>query len=130
MSRPEWLRALACVAALGAVVVGTPACELGVEGADYPVGYGDEYPAACVATTDAVYYDGYPSYWCGGAWYFRGDGGRWGHYNREPPGLYAHRAGGSPGRRTYERVSPASGGGRGGGRRGAGGGGRGGGGHR
>ena len=110
------LRALACVAALGGVVGVTPACEVGVEGADYPVAYGGAYPDGCIATTEAVYYNGYPSYWCGGLWYFRGEGGRWGHYDREPPGLYGRRAQGAPARRTYEHVSRPSRGGGGAGR--------------
>lgn len=125
MSRARLLRAVALVAALGGTIVAIPACNLGVESADYPVVYGD-YPEGCIATTDAVYYNGYPSYWCGGLWYFRGEGGRWGHYGREPPGLYQHRMGGAPARRNYE--PGRSGGGRGGRGGGRGGGGRGGGG--
>ena len=101
MSRAGLLRAIARVAALGGVIAVTPACEFGVEGGDYPVAYGD-YPDGCIATTDAVYYDGYPSYWCGGLWYFRGEGGRWGHYDREPPGLYQRRMQAPPARRGYE----------------------------
>jgi hypothetical protein len=123
------LRALACVAALGGAIAVTPACEVGLEGADYPVAYGD-YPDGCIATTEAVYYNGYPSYWCGGLWYFRGEGGRWGHYDREPPGLYQHRMQGGPARRNYENTSRPSQGGRGGGGRGGGGRGGGGGGRR
>jgi hypothetical protein len=124
MSRAGLLRAIARVAALGGVIAVTPACEFGVEGGDYPVAYGD-YPDGCIATTDAVYYDGYPSYWCGGLWYFRGEGGRWGHYDREPPGLYQHRMQGGPARRNYENTSRPSRGGRGGGGgHGGGGGGR------
>jgi hypothetical protein len=128
MSRAGWLRVFARVAALGGAIALTPACEVGV-GAEYPVAYG-EYPDGCIATTDAVYYNGYPSYWCGGVWYFRGEGGRWGHYGREPPGLYQHRLQGGPGRRNYEPSRPSRGGREGGGGRGGGGGGRGGGGHR
>ncbi|MGA7119169.1 MAG: hypothetical protein WBY94_03680 [Polyangiaceae bacterium] len=112
MSRPGLFRSLACAVALGGVVVVTSACDVGLVGAGYPVGYG-EYPDGCIATTDAVYYNGYPSYWCGGLWYFRGEGGRWGHYDREPPGLYGRRGEGFPARRTYEHVSRP--GGRGGG---------------
>jgi hypothetical protein len=104
MSRTGLLRALACVAALGGLLVFVPACEVGVEGGDYPVAYGD-YPDGCVATTEPVYYDGNPSYWCGGVWYFRGPGGRWGHYDREPRGLYDRRIQGGPARRNYEHVS-------------------------
>ena len=127
MSRAGLLRTLVWTVALGGIVAVTPACEVGVEGADYPVAYGDA-PDGCIATTEAVYYNGYPSYWCGGLWYFRGEGGRWGHYDREPPGLYQHRAQGGPVRRNYEHSSGPSRGGRGGGVRG--GGGRGGGGGR
>jgi hypothetical protein len=124
MSRAGLIRVLACVAALGGALAVTPACEVGVDGADYPVAYGDAAPDGCIATTDAVYYNGYPSYWCGGLWYFRGEGGRWGHYGREPAGLYQRRMGGGPGRRNYESGARPSRGGRGGGGRGGGGGGR------
>jgi hypothetical protein len=115
MSRAGLFRSLAWIVALCGVVVITPACELGVEGADYPVAYG-AYPDGCIATTDSVYYNGYANYWCGGVWYFRGEGGRWGHYDREPPGLYGRRAQGAPARRTYEHVSRPSRGGGGAGR--------------
>lgn len=121
MSRVGMSRALACVAVLGGAVL-VPACEVGVIGAGYPVGYGD-YPDGCIATTDPVYYDGNPSYWCGGLWYFRGEGGRWGRYDREPPELYQHRLQQAPARRNYEQTSRPIGGARGSG------GGRGGGGH-
>jgi hypothetical protein len=121
MIRAGLLRAFAGVAALGGAIVFTPACEVGIEGgADYPVAYGD-YPDGCIATTDPVYYNGYASYWCGGFWYFRGGGGRWGRYDREPPGLYQHRLQGAPARRNYEQTSRPSGGARGGGGRGGGG---------
>jgi hypothetical protein len=127
MQRVGLLRTLVCGAAISGLVVVLPACEAGVEGADYPVAYG-EYPDGCIATTDPVYYNGYPSYWCGGFWYFRGPGGRWGHYDREPRELAQHRVGGGPARRNYEPGARPSGGGRGGGGRGGAGGGRGGGG--
>ncbi|MGO8997846.1 MAG: hypothetical protein ACLQVI_31390 [Polyangiaceae bacterium] len=126
------LRAFTCVAVLGGVAAVVPACEVGVEGADYPVAYGGGYPDGCIATTDAVYYNGYPSYYCGGYWYFRGEGGRWGHYDREPRGLYQRRIGGGGGgvvRRNYEPGARGGVRGGGGGGRG-GGGGHGGGGHR
>jgi hypothetical protein len=123
MRRAGLLRSLAFVASLCGVALAIPACQVGVE-ADYPVAYGD-YPDGCIATTEAVYYNGYPSYWCGGFWYFRGEGGRWGHYDREPPGLYQHRAQGGPARRNSEPTSRPAGGGRGGGgAHGGGGGGR------
>ena len=136
MSRAGLLRALACAAVLGGVIAATPACEVGVEGAGYPVAYGGDYPDGCIATTEAVYYNGYPSYWCGGVWYFRGEGGRWGHYDREPGGLFQHRVQGGPVRRNYEPTSHpvrggrGVGGARGGGARGGGAGGGGGGGRR
>jgi hypothetical protein len=122
-----FLRALVCVVAVGGVVLVLSACDVGVEGADYPVAYGG-YPDGCIATTDPVYYNGYPSYWCGGSWYFRGEGGRWGHYDREPRELGERRMRGAPPRRNYEPGARPGWGGRGGG--GRGGGGRGGGGHR
>jgi hypothetical protein len=123
MSGAGLLRAFVCVAALSGAIVVLPGCELGVEGADYPVAYGG-YPDGCIATTDSVYYNGYPSYWCGGLWYFRDAGGRWGHYDREPPGLAQRRMQGGPARRNYERGARPIGGGRGGGGRGGGRGGR------
>lgn len=125
MTRAEWLRRLGCILVFGAAAL-TAGCEVGVEEAAYPV-YDDDFPAACIATTDPVYFGGYPTYWCDGVWYFRGAGGRWGHYDHEPAGLRGHRAGGGPVRRNYE--PHPSGGGRGGGR-GAGGGRGGGGGRR
>jgi hypothetical protein len=127
MSGAGLLRAFVCVAAVSGVIIVLPACEVGMEGADYPVAYG-EYPDGCIATTDPVYYNGSPSYWCGGFWYFRGAGGRWGHYDREPPGLAQHRMQGVPARRNYEPGARTSGGGRGGGGGARGGGARGGGG--
>ena len=114
MTRADWFRRLGCIVAFGAAV-GTAGCEVGVEGAAYPV-YDDEFPAACIATTDPVYYGDYPTYWCDGVWYFRGEGGRWGHYAHEPAGLRGRRGG--PARRNYE--PHPSGGGRRGGRRGGG----------
>jgi hypothetical protein len=128
MSRAGLHRALACLVALGGVIAAAPACEVGVEGPDYPVAYGDAYPDGCIATTEAVYYNGYPSYWCGGLWYFRGEGGRWGHYDREPRGLYQSRELGGPARRNYEPALRPAGGGHWGGGGHGGGGGRGGGG--
>ena len=121
--RTKILRGVACAVALGAMTIATAGCGEGVV-ADYPSGYyADSPPDEYIATAEPVYYDGTPAYWYGGFWYYRGAGGRWSHYGREPGALYQHRMQSPPGRRVYER-----GGGRGGGRSmGRGGGGRGGG---
>jgi len=91
---------MACVLVLGAAVA-TIAAGCGVAvGAGY--GYDGDYPPdAYIATTEPFYFDGRPTYWYGGQWYYR-DGGRWTHYNREPPGLYQRRMQGAPVRRNYE----------------------------
>ena len=99
------LRRFAFTVALGASVVATAGCG-GLEmGADYPGGdgsaYGDYPSDAYIATTEPVYYGGYPSYWYGGRWYYR-NGGGWNHYDREPAGLYQRRMQGAQRRRTYE----------------------------
>ena len=91
--------------ALGASVLAMAGCG-GVEmDADYPPGdgegYGDYPPDAYIATTEPVYYGGYPSYWYGGRWYYQ-SGGRWNHYGREPAGLYQRRMQGLSRRHTYE----------------------------
>jgi hypothetical protein len=102
MGRADLLRTLTCAGALGVVLGAIPGCTVEPY---YPVVDG-EYPAACIATTDPVTYNGFPSYWCDGLWYYRGMDGRWAHYNREPPELYRHRAEAAPGRRTYEPPRP------------------------
>jgi len=78
-------------------------CEVGVA-AEYPDDYYGEYgypPDAYIATTAPVYYDGYPTYWYNGGWYYRA-GGRWNHFDREPPALYDRRVHAPPARRNYE----------------------------
>src|SRR5450631_3654047 len=92
MSRASWtrMRSTACVIALGTTVAATAGCYL-EEGAAYPVVVrndciSDEY----IATTEPVYFEGRAAYLCGGAWYYR-EGGRWSHYDREPPALHEHR---------------------------------------
>jgi hypothetical protein len=119
------LRAIACAVSLVATALGAGGCGVGVE-ADYPAGYYADYPPDdYIATTEPVYYDGYPAYWYGGFWYYRGPGGRWNHYDREPSALYDRRLRAPPGRRGYERSgghfgggrAMGHGGGRGGGRR-------------
>lgn len=130
-SETRMLRRMALTIALGASVVATSGCGGMEMDADYPVGdnggygagYGDYPPDSYIATTEPVYFGGYPSYWYGGRWYYQ-NGGRWNHYDREPAGLYQRRMQGLSGRHTYEsgghyggRAS-GRGGGRGGGRSG------------
>jgi hypothetical protein len=76
--------------------------------------YGDYPPDAYIATTEPFYYNGYPSYWYGGRWYFRGGDGRWGHYNHEPSGLYSRRMQSAPARHVYEPARSMNRGGGGG----------------
>ena len=98
-SRMRMLRRVACGLALGAMVGASAGCEL-EEGPAYPVVVNDRCVSdEYIATTEPVYYEGRASYWCGGVWYYR-DGGRWGHYDREPPGLRGRRM--EPVRRNYE----------------------------
>jgi hypothetical protein len=116
-------RRLACAIGVCAILVASPGCGLEV-GAVYPgFGYEDYPPDEYIATTEPVYFEGRPSYWYGDRWYYR-QGGRWSHYDREPPGLYQRRMQGPPVRHTYEpyrgRPGPAPAahfGGRPGGRR-------------
>jgi len=96
----------------------------GIEaGATYPGdGYEDYPPDWYIATTEPVYFEGRPAYWYHDHWNYR-DGGRWRHFDREPPALYQRRMQGPPVRHTFEpprgRPAPAAGhvGGRVGGRR-------------
>jgi hypothetical protein len=101
---PLWRRlaVAATVAASFGVLTG---CDVGV-GADYPSGYYggyyDDYPPdAYIATTAPVYYDGYPTYWYHGRWFYR-NGGGWAHYDHEPRALYGRRIAAPPVRRNYE----------------------------
>ncbi len=100
-THPVWRRLVvaATLVASSGLLTG---CEVGV-GADYPAGYyGDDYPPdAYIATTSPVYYDGYPSYWYHGRWFYR-NGGGWAHYDHEPRGLYDRRVAAPPVRRNYE----------------------------
>ena len=47
-------------------------------------------PAAYVASTAPVYYEGRPAYFYGDRWYYR-DGGGWGYYRNEPEYLRGRR---------------------------------------
>jgi hypothetical protein len=93
---------LACVFALGAALLGTDACEVGVGYNGYD---GDYPPDAYIATTEPFYFDGRATYWYGGHWYYR-DGGGWRHYDREPPALYQRRVQAAPARRNFEPGRP------------------------
>ena len=94
------LRRVACGVALGALLAISAGCELEA-GPAYPVVVNDQCVSdEYIATTEPVYYEGRASYWCGGVWYYRDGGGRWGHYDREPPGLRGRHL--EPVRRNYE----------------------------
>jgi hypothetical protein len=89
------------------LAAGATGCEVGVA---YPVADdGDVPPAAFIATTEPVYYEGHAAYWYHDRWYYR-DGARWSHYDREPPALAQRRAQAAPRQRVYEaprRAAPA-----------------------
>ena len=91
---------MACVFVLGAALSTIAAgCGFAVESG---YGYDSDYPPdTYIATTEPFYFDGRPTYWYGGHWYYR-DGARWAHYDREPPALYQRRMQGAPVRRNYE----------------------------
>jgi hypothetical protein len=75
----------ATLGALSLTLVGAPGCYVGA--------YGDPayYPSdGFVATEDPVYYDGRPTYYYGGLWYYR-DGGGWSSYRTEPGYLRQYR---------------------------------------
>jgi hypothetical protein len=119
------LHRLGCVVALAALAFASSACDVGVAAdyppGEYPPGYYDDYPPdEFIATAEPVYFDGHASYWYGNHWYYR-DGGRWNHYDHEPPGLYNRRMAAPMGRRTYEPYRGHAGG-HGGGFHGGGGG--------
>lgn len=75
------------------VAAGTLAlASLGTSGC-YDEVYGDPayYPSdAIVATEEPVYYDGFPTYFYGGRWFYR-DGNRWSYYRSEPSYLRQYR---------------------------------------
>jgi hypothetical protein len=60
-------------------------------------------PAAFVATSAPVYYEGHASYWYGNRWYYR-DGGAWRYYHNEPAHLRERRAQHEPQRQLYGRA--------------------------
>ena len=95
------LRRVGRASGLAALLVTNQACGLEVEAA-YPSGAYDDYPPdAYIAATEPVYFEGHAAYWYGNRWYYR-DGGRWGHYDREPAFLYQRRLQGVPRQRVYE----------------------------
>ena len=49
-----------------------------------------EPPAAYIATSEPVYFEGRPHYWYNNQWYYR-DHGRWSYYRSEPRFLYERR---------------------------------------
>ena len=103
MTQTRMLRRFACAIGLSALLAATPGC--------IPVvGYDDYPPDGYIATTAPVYFEGRPMYWYGNRWSYR-EGGRWYHYDREPPMLYQRRMQGPPVRRIYEppRARPVPG---------------------
>jgi hypothetical protein len=90
------------IALLLALVSGLLSSCYGTVGVVSDVDDGYYPPAAYVATTAPVYYDGYPTYWYGGRWYRRDHRG-WQAYRQEPQHLREHRARGVPPRQLYGR---------------------------
>jgi hypothetical protein len=93
-----------CALTLAVVVCFGAGCELGV---GYSGGYGGDYygypPDAYIATTEPIYFEGRANYWYDGRWYYRGAGGSWAYYDREPSALYQRRLQGPPVRHNFER---------------------------
>lgn len=73
---------------------------VGVDGDYVDEGYP---PDAYVATATPYYYEGHPSYYWGGQWYWR-DGGRWRGYRAEPAPLRDARVRVPPARQYYGRA--------------------------
>lgn len=59
-------------------------------------------PPQVIATVEPVYYEGHPSYWYGGHWYWRDPHG-WHSYATEPAFLRDRRAHFAPAHYHYER---------------------------
>ena len=59
-------------------------------------------PAAFIATSSPVYFEGRASYWYQGRWYYR-DGRAWRYYQEEPTHLRERRIHHSPPREYYGR---------------------------
>jgi hypothetical protein len=82
---------LAKVTAGGALALATA----GLTGCydDAMIGDPAYYPSdGIVASDDPIYYDGYPTYYYGGYWYYRDVGGHWNYYRSEPGYLRSYRA--------------------------------------
>jgi hypothetical protein len=101
---------LATAASLALAMTGATGC--------YDEAYADPpvyYPSdGIVATEDPIYYEGQATYFYGGHWYYRGEGGRWNYYHSEPSYLRQYR-GAHPGVMRGGVRSGARGGARGGG---------------
>jgi hypothetical protein len=83
------------VGAVAACLASTPAmAQISVD--FYP-------PAAFVATSRPVYYQGRPTYWYGNRWYYR-DGRNWHSYRDEPRALHNYRGQHEPYRQFYGRT--------------------------
>jgi hypothetical protein len=110
---------VATVGALALSALGATGCYVGA--------YGDPayYPSdGFVATEDPVYYDGQPTYFYDGLWYYR-SGGSWSYYHSEPSYLRQYRAAHpAVGQRGARPAAATRGGARGGVRGGGGHGGR------
>lgn len=71
----------AVVAMAGCYAEATPG---GIEVTSAPVGVEIE-------SEPSVVFEGHPTYYHEGRWYYRGEGGRWNVYRSEPRGLVVHR---------------------------------------
>ena len=59
-------------------------------------------PAAFIATSSPVYFEGHAAYWYNDQWYYR-DGPAWRHYSSEPTFLRDYRGRHEPVRQYYGR---------------------------
>jgi hypothetical protein len=77
---------------LAAGVIAASACALAGCYSAEPVGYAETTAVPVnIQTYPSVTYGGHPNYLYGGRWWYRGNGGRWVYYQREPPELYRQR---------------------------------------
>ncbi len=92
------------LAVVSALVISGCTGEVDVTATVPTVTFYDLLPEAFIATAVPVYFEGHATYWYGGHWYYRGAGGRWAHYDREPPELHQRRVAAPPARHAYEPV--------------------------